>query len=103
MLLNVVQVNSALFSHYPSAKRLVAELSDIQVKQFQQLYNDACDVGLGLRNPKTGNVTRWYLSESETVYDPEEGDLQAYTLRPCTESVRAQPVLAGYVMILLND
>lgn len=100
MLLNVVQVNSSLFSHFPKTKRLVADLSDIQVKRFQQLYDDACDVGFALRNEKTGNVTRW--SVSDEVRD-NENELVAYTLFPTPESVRAQPVLQGYSITLLND
>ena len=101
MLLNVVQINSALFTHNPKAKTLVAELSDIQVKGFQQLYDDAADVGFAIRNPKTGNVTRWAVSNE--IRDNVENELLGYKLVPTPESVRAQPVMQGYTMTLLDD
>jgi hypothetical protein len=101
MLLNVVQINSALFTHNPKAKTLVAELSDIQVKGFQPLYDDAADVGFAIRNPKTGNVTRWAVSNE--IRDNVENELLGFKLVPTPESVRAQPVMQGYTMTLLND
>jgi len=101
MLLNVVQVNSSLFNHFPKTKRLVSEISDICIKRFDRLYDDAADVGFALRNEKTGNVTRWSLSNE--VRDPVENELIAWNFVPTPESVHAQPVLNGYTMTLLND
>jgi hypothetical protein len=100
MQLNVVQINSALFSHYPKSKRLVAEISSIGLAGFQRLYDDACDEGFALRNAKTGNVTRWVVADR--VVDGE-GDLLGWYLTPCSESVRKQPVLKGYCITLIND
>ena len=100
MQLNVVQVNSSLFSHFPKTKRLVAEMSDICVRGFQRLYSDAADVGLALRNPKTGNVTRWALS---TEVRDNEGEVLGWYLIPTSESIRRQPVLEGYCISLIND
>ena len=57
MLLNVAQYNSALFFHNPQNKTLTADISDLQLNRFEQLFDDACDIGLALRNPKTENVT----------------------------------------------
>ena len=101
MLLNVVQINSSLFSHFPKTKRLVAEISDIHVSRFDRLYDDAADVGFAIRNEKTGNVTRWTLSNE--VRDNVENELVAFNLVPTPESIRAQPILKGYTMTLLND
>jgi hypothetical protein len=100
MQLNVVQINSSLFSHFPSTKRLVAEASDIRALEFQYLYDDAIDVGIALVNAKTGNVTRWYVAD--TVRDKENETLGWY-LCPCTESVRKNPQLEGYCITLIND
>ena len=99
MQLNVVQVNSKHFTHFPKTKSLVAEISDIGVRNFQPLYDDACDVGFALRNPETGNVTRWYMAEEVRL----EGELQAWVLKPCSESLHRNPKLAGYQIRLLND
>lgn len=101
MLLNVVRINSALFTHNPKAKTLVAELSDIYVKEFQRLYDDATDVGLAIRNPKTGNVTHWVVSNE--IRDNVENELLGYKLVPTPESIRAQPIMNGYTMTILND
>ena len=101
MQLNVTQVNSALFTHNPKAKTLVAELSDLMITKFFPLYDDAADVGFAIRNPKTGNVTRWAVSNE--IRDNVENELLGYKLVPTPESVRAQPVMKGYTMTLLND
>lgn len=101
MQLNVVQVNSALFSHFPKTKRLVAEMSDIGVKAFQRLYVDATDEGFALRNPKTGNVTRW--SVADRIVDPQEGETLGWYLLPTPETLHKCPEVEGYCMTLIND
>ena len=99
---NVTQVNSKLFVHHPRHKLISTEHSDIGNINFQPLYDDACDVGLALRNHKTGSVTRWNLSESDTMKDPE-GEIVYWTLHPTPESVRKFPATAGYRMRIYND
>jgi hypothetical protein len=101
MQLNVVQVNSQHFNHFPGTQRLVAEISSIGVRHFQPLYSDAVDVGFALRNPRTGNVTRWALSDE--IRCPQEGDILGWYLKPTPESIRANPILQGYTMTLIND
>lgn len=98
--LNVVQINSKLFMHLASKKRLFTEMSDIHNAQFQRLYDDACDVGFALRNPKTGNVTRWHLA---ATHKDREGDVFEWELHPCPETVRRNPSTQGYKMIIAND
>ncbi len=98
--LNVVQINSDLFSHSARRKVLVAEISDIGLARFQPLYNDACDVGFALRNPKTGNVTRWVVCGEVT---DQEHDIVSWKLVPTPESLRSNPQLAGYSITLFND
>jgi len=99
MQLAVPTVNSALFSHNARAKTLAAEISDLGCN-FRPLYDDACDVGIALSNPRTGNVTRWAVSEE--VRDAER-ELIAWYLVPTPESLRKNAELAGYVMTLYND
>ena len=101
MLLNVVQVNSSLFNHYPKTKRMVAEISDIGLRSFQRLYDDAVDVGFALRNSRSGNVTRWSLLKE--VRDPVENEIFAWEFVPAPESIRKNPTLQGYTLTLLND
>lgn len=88
---------------FDCAKRTAAvEISDLGLRNFKPLYDDAADVGIVLLNPETGNESHWYLCEGETQTDPE-GDVIAWKLRPCTESVRRHPRLRGFVMSIYND
>jgi hypothetical protein len=100
MLLNVVQINSSLFTHFRATKRLVSEISDTGLHNFQQLYDDAADVGFAIRNSKTGNVTRWALQD--WVCDGENEVIE-WAFVPTPESLRADPTLSGYTITLLND
>lgn len=101
MQLNVVQINSDCFSHSRAKQLLVGEISDTGVRNFQPLYDDACDVGFALRNPRTGNVTRW--SVLTEVRDPRENELLGWMLVPTFETLAKQPELRGYQLNLIND
>lgn len=100
MQLNVTQVNSKGFGHSAARKLLVTEHSDIGNVRWQRLYDDAIDIGCALRNPSTGNVTRWYVAEE--VRDAE-GELQLTILKPASETVHWLRYLAGYELHVLND
>lgn len=102
MQLTVDTFPSSQFSHFPRTRRLVCEVSGLQgFSGFKPLYDDAADVGLALRNPRTGNVTRWHLADE--IRCPREGELLGWYLKPCPESVRHNPVLEGYCIALIND
>jgi hypothetical protein len=101
MELYLIPHSSELFTHEPIAKLLTAETSDLGHAVFQQLYDDACDIGIALRSVKTGNVSRWYLEQD--LYDEREHELIGWSLRPTTESVRKEPLLSGYRMTIYND
>jgi hypothetical protein len=100
--LNMSQINSSLFSHNAKDKVLSAEMSDIFLRDFERMYDDACDVGLAIRNPKTGNVTRWYVNET---HRDEDRDITHWTLLPEVEAGHRiyTPALASYKMIIWND
>jgi len=98
--LEVTGYSSDGLSHNAARRVLVCEASDIQFKGFEPLYDDAADVGLALVNPRTGNVTRWYLSETVTI--PDDG-VCAWTLKPTPETLRKQPELQDYQFRILND
>jgi hypothetical protein len=79
---------------------MVTEHSDIRNTRWEQLYDDACDIGIVIHNPETGKTTRWYLHEE--LRDAER-ELQVTLFRPCPETLRTQPQLAGWEVHILND
>lgn len=101
MELQVTQYSSEGISHNSARRVLVCEASDIDLRGFEPLYDDATDVGIALVNPDTRNVTRWHLVE--TVRHPTEGDILGWKLAPAPETVRRQPELAGYEFRIIND
>jgi hypothetical protein len=101
MELYLIPLDSKLFTHETVAKHLCAETSDLGHVVFQQLYDDACDIGIALRSAVTGNISRWYLEQD--LYDEREHELVGWLLRPTSESVRKEPLLSGYRMTIYND
>lgn len=101
MELPVTQYSSEGISHSARRGVLVCEASDINLRGFEPLYDDAADIGLALVNPRSGNVTRWHLAE--TVRHPAEGDILGWKLKATPEAVRKQPELAGYEFRIIND
>jgi hypothetical protein len=100
MQLDITQYNTKLFSKNMKDKMLIAEASDLRLNCFERLYDDACDEGMALRNPKTGNVTRWYRAEERL---DNEGDLQVTILKATSETTRRQPNTVGWEIHILND
>jgi hypothetical protein len=98
--LQVTKYSSEGISHSAQKALLITEASDIGLRGFEQLYDDACDVGIALVNPRSGNVTRWHLVE--TVKDREH-EVLGWMLKPTPETVRKQPELADYQLNIAND
>lgn len=95
----------AQFSHHAESKTLIAEASTLGWKpgytRFDQLYDDACDVGIAVYNPRTMSTTYWH-----TVGGPAEdadGDVTHWLLQPTYESCRKHPGVQNYIMHILND
>lgn len=101
MELHLTPHPSNLFTHEPIAKRLTAETSDLGHVVFRPLYDDACDIGIALKSVMTGNISYWYLEQD--LYDEREHELIGWQLRPTSESVRREPLLSGYRMVIYND
>lgn len=101
MQLQVTEYSSEGISHSKKNTLLVAEASDIGFRGLEPLYDDACDVGFALRNPRSGNVTRWVLKEE--IRDPRENELLGWMMIPTSESIRKQPELKDYQLNLIND
>ena len=97
----VTAYSSEGISHSAAKTLLVCEASDLQLRSFEQLYDDACDVGLALRNPLSGNVTRWSLLTE--IRCPRENEVLGWYLVPTPETLHRQPELRGYQLNILND
>tara|TARA_Y100000310_G_scaffold339711_1_gene433248 strand:+ start:931 stop:1230 length:300 start_codon:yes stop_codon:yes gene_type:complete len=59
---------------------LVTEISDLGPNAFSQIWDDACDVGLAIRSPKTGTVV--VFSCVEDIRHPTTLDFFGWLLRP---------------------
>ena len=104
MQLNITPYNIKRFTHNAEAKLLVTEASDLNwmpgTDDFKQLYDDACDIGIALSNPRTGSTTYWYyVAEVRN----SEGELTHWVLQPTNESCRKHPGVQCYTMHILND
>lgn len=102
MLLNCLNVEfyTTLFSHNKQEKSFVAEASTIGLKSFARLYDDACDEGCMLTNPKTLKSIFFYLHKTHKDAD---GDITHWELYPVVESIRKCPAILGYSLIIFND
>ena len=90
------------FAHQPEAKLLLADMSDLGVRAgdtpFEQLYDDACDIGIALLNPRTGSTTYWYY----VAEVKERDEITMWILQPTTESCRLHPGVQCYTMHIYN-
>jgi hypothetical protein len=101
MQLETRTVLSSKFTHLPESKTLVAEVSDLPRDiALLPLYDDACDLGITLRNSRTANTTRWAFRNDLLAAD---GEFLGWSLVPCSESIRRNPSLHGYTMSIFND
>ena len=92
-------------TRFPAQGLMTVEASTLGLRPghvWQQLYDDACDVGIALRSHKTGVTTTWYLCEGDTVTDAD-GDVLWWVLKPTTETVRINPSLSAYRLKVYND
>ena len=102
-LLQITPYNIKHFSHHLGNKTLVVEASDLNwtagYDGFKQLYDDACDIGIAVYNPRTDSTTHWYTCAEVT----KDGDLTHWILQPTSESCRKHPGVQNYTMHILND
>jgi hypothetical protein len=92
------------FTHNFESKMLVSDMSDLGrgagKDPFVQLYDDACDIGIAVYNPRTGSTTHWYLVAD--VRNSED-ELTHWILQPTNESCRRHPGVQCYTMHIFND
>lgn len=86
------------FTWDPHARRLSAEASDLQLRRFERLYDDACDIGIAIAGA-AGTLT-FYLAETDT---DGEGDITFWRLAPTPETLRRKPDLRDLRVIIFND
>jgi hypothetical protein len=77
---------------------MIAEASDLG-HWMQRLYNDACDVGFGIRSHVTERVIRFAVVHEEV---DNEGDVLHWELRPVQRDLRGGD-LCRYKVLVIND
>jgi F0F1-type ATP synthase delta subunit len=89
--------NAALFDW--KKKTPSAEASTLGLDNFEQIYDDACDVGIMLENPKTNTKAAFFLCETIMTEDEIDG----WRLRSIPEHVKKNPRLKDIEIIIWND
>ena len=72
--------------------KLVTEASDIGFR-LQQVFDDACDVGMAIRSHHTGKVITFVLHHEEKL----DGDVVAWHLVPYPQGA------CKYTVVVFND
>lgn len=88
------------FTYDKYTKEFVAEISELGGDVFGRVYPDACDLGFTLVSHVTGKETDWVVQE--LTRDPD-GDILFWSLLPTSNSLRANPQLAGVTVTVMND
>jgi hypothetical protein len=104
-ILPVRSIKSDIFSYVNETKTFCAEISTIQgnfpsFAIFQQIYDDACDVGFAMVSANTGTVVRFYHASTDL---DNEGDIMGWRFKPISEDVRRVSKLDGVSVLIIND
>lgn len=101
MLRNICPVSSDVFTFENDKNRMVAEASDIGWKNiFDQLFDDAYDIGLAIRSERTKKVV--YFHVAEEIKD-QEGDILVWILKPISQHAKPNTKLYNLEVHVLND
>jgi hypothetical protein len=104
MLLNPFPLDASKFTVKWAAQQMFADASDLGIRPgivpAGQLYDDACDEGITLSNPRSRVMTHWYRS---TDMLERGGDIGGWTFKPCPETLRTHPHLSGWEVHINND
>jgi hypothetical protein len=97
-------ISLGLFTHVPSTKSYVTEASDLgEFNIFQQIYDDACDVGFLVRNPGTNRIILVTLFKTNVEMNDDDGEVTDWVFTPCERAVRDYPKLKNYKFVIYND
>lgn len=89
------------FIHDPSKQCFYNEASSLKGNIFQPIYDDACDVGFLVCNPKSGQTI--LVTLFKTNFDNHEGEAESWVFTPSDRDVRAHPKLKNYKFLIYND
>jgi len=92
--------SSNMFNVHKSIKTMTCELSTLRDRVYNQLYDDACDVGFGIISEKTGHVAYWAHDKSEFN---DDGDLTSVIFKPITETINQRQSLKDWTVEVFND
>jgi hypothetical protein len=105
-------ISAKYFDYFKETNTMSAELSTLQANisenlnniLFSQVYDDACDAGFTIVNPKTGNaVTFYYESTDEYDIGGGEKEIAGWIFSITPESERKFPKLKGMKALVIND
>lgn len=81
--------------------QMTAELSDLNIRAgqefLQQIYPDACDVGIAIRGKRETVI--FHLTEPDMSGD----EIAGWNFEPISECVRKNPRLKEVRVLLIND
>jgi hypothetical protein len=99
--IDINAVDSRKFSYHATKKTFFAEASDLYGHNlYQQVYDDAIDVGFAIRNYASGNIKRFYMA---TAHKDREGDITHWTFKLIAEDARKNPELKDLSVVIFND
>lgn len=101
MQLTLIPTDINNLQHSAQQKSFIGDITDVATHNLQRFYDDACDEGVALLNPKTGNITYWTVAHE--LRAGCEGELEGWVLHPTFNSVYRNPELRGYTLTLIND
>jgi hypothetical protein len=91
-------ISTNRFDWFPIAREFVAEASDLKDLVLWRVYEDAADIGFGIKSAKTGKIE--YLVETHNQ-ESEEGELLWTEYRAIRGDNGA--VERGWKVVILND
>lgn len=98
---NIVTYQVGQFHWHKDDKEFSCEHSDLNSGRiFDRVYDDACDVGFAMYNPKTGKTVRFYLASTDKCPDEE---VAGWWFKPIPEDVRKNPRLEEVKVLVIND
>ena len=99
--------DAKLFSWYHASRTACIEASDLRglgistlAQFFSRVYDDACDVGFGLRSGTTGKTVYFILDEIKAESDRE---IACWEFRVAQESANRHPSLKDWTVVIFND
>ena len=100
MRLNIITFPSSFFTYNKATQTLVAEASEMENRQHQQLYDDSADVGFAVRSSITQKRIIFGMVD---VKKDAEGEIISWLYAPTAESIRLVPECLRMKAEIFND